>query len=136
MSEQTKPAALRLVSSNAGASTSVSDRNALYAFLKAKMPCGNTIEDVCDLDFCVRAGMQTYRELLEHKDYLRVHGLSSKQNEDGESVVTIENPDAFKLAFPQLAHVVPAMQRAGGVIVGTGGAAAGSTHIAQLSVVK
>ncbi|WP_322010691.1 hypothetical protein [Paraburkholderia sp. J12] len=135
MSEQTTTTTLRLVSSNADASTAAQDRQALYSFLKTKMPCGNTIETVCDHDFCVRAGMQTYREMLAHKDYLSAHGLSSRLD-DGESVVTIENADVFTRAFPHLAHVVPVMKRCGGVIVGTGGAAAGSTHTAQLSLVK
>ncbi|SAK86176.1 hypothetical protein [Caballeronia ptereochthonis] len=135
MSEQTTPPTLRLVSSNADASTPVQDRQALYSFLKAKMPCGNTIEDVCDYDFCVRAGMKTYREMLAHQEYLRAHGLNVRRDEC-DSIVTIEDAGVFTRAFPHLAHVVPILKRCGGVIVGTGGAAAGSTHTAQLSLVK
>lgn len=136
MSEQTNTPTLRLVSTNTDTSTVIQDRQALYSFLKAKMPCGNTIEDVCDHDFCVRAGMQTYREMLAHQDYLHAHGLNSRMAEDGECVVTIEDAARFTKAFPHLEHVVPILKRCGGVIVGTGGAAAGSTHTAQLSLVK
>ncbi|QTB79310.1 hypothetical protein J3L14_17865 [Burkholderia pseudomallei] len=124
MNEQTTTTTLRLVSSNADASTSVSDRQALYALLKAKLPSGKMVEEACHLAVFDDDGYQTsVSELMADRRELSAVGLGCVLHDDNyDYAITLENEARFKKAFPHLAHLCNLLERSGGVIPYSGGA--------------
>ncbi|WP_146126114.1 MULTISPECIES: hypothetical protein [Burkholderia cepacia complex] len=125
MSEQTNTTPqLRLVSSNVDASTSVSDRQALYTLLKAKLPSGKTVEEACHLAvFDGDCDEPDTAEFMADYRELREAGLrGSIPNDDYDYAVVLDSASKFKKAFPHLAHICDLLERSGGVIPYTGGA--------------
>lgn len=138
MTDTTKPRLL-LVSSNTSVETprtiarnvefvsphpemlSTYELGRLHAFLKAKLPSGLSIEESCDSDEITNRHQEkpSYSGLLAEQAEREAAGISAKiyETEDGlPPAIFIDDDKLFKAAFPELADVIPLVEKAGGVV--------------------